>query len=155
MKKLSEMDIVAHRGGAGPHIENTLESFLYALDMGFSAIEMDVRRAYFSKKFFLEHDYLHHPRYRRNYVTNVLPKIPENIKLFIELKTNSVFTNVYAKNFYRVYEKYLKKRDTYIISFNPVILFRLKDADIEMKTGGGQDAGPLEAVVFSIAARHR
>ncbi len=135
MKKISDMDIIAHRGGHSPFVENTLEAFLYSLKIGFKALEMDVRYAYAGKVFFLEHDFLHHPRFRKNIVDNIFPHIPEDVALFIELKTNSVFTSMFAGAFTKVYDRYLTKRRSYIISFNPVILFRLKHQRPEMKIG--------------------
>lgn len=135
MKKISDMDIIAHRGGNTPFIENTLESFLYSIKLGFRALEMDVRYAYIGSFFFLEHDFLHHPRFRKNIADKILPNIPENISLFLEIKTNSVFSNIFAHAFLKIYDKYLEQRRCFIMSFNPAILIRLKRMRPEMKTG--------------------
>ncbi len=135
MKKLSDLDIAAHRGGAGPYIENSLQSFLYAIKIGFKTIELDVRYSYMSRFFFLEHDFLHHPRFRANRVEKVFPKIPKKINLMVEVKTNSLLSNIYAKAFIKVYDEYLEHRQNYIISYNPIILYRLKRLRPEMKVG--------------------
>jgi len=135
MKRITDMEIIAHRGGANPHIENTLDSFLYGIKLGFKAIEMDVRYAYIRKKFFLEHDFLHHPKFRKNYLESIIPKIPNKISLFVELKTNCALTNIFARNFNNIYLKHLKNRKTWIISFNPFVLIRLKRLNPDMPIG--------------------
>ncbi len=135
MKKISEMEIIAHRGGNSPFLENTLEAFLYSVKLGFKAIELDIRYSYVFRFFFLEHDFLHHPRFRKNTVDKIFPHIPKDIALFIELKTNSAFSNIFAGAFSKLYKKYLTERRIFIISFNPFILRRLKKMHPEMKIG--------------------
>lgn len=135
MKKINDMDIIAHRGGNSPFMDNTLEAFLYSIKLGFKAIEMDVRYSYLQRFFFLEHDFIYHPRFRRNTVDKTFPHIPKDITLFIELKTNSTFSNVFARAFSKLYDKYLRERRNFIISFNPFILHRLKKLRPEIKLG--------------------
>lgn len=65
----------------------------------------------------------------------VFPKIPHKIALLVEVKTNSILTNIYSKAFIKVYDKFLKNRQNYIISYNPIILYRLKRSRPEMKVG--------------------
>jgi glycerophosphoryl diester phosphodiesterase len=135
MKKMKNIKVIAHRGGQGPHLENTLDMFLYAIRIGFNAVEMDVRYGYFSRRFFLEHDFLHHPRFRRNYMDKIIKKIPGKIFLVIELKTNSALTNIFAKNYCKLYNKLLKKRKSQTISFNPFILYRIRKINPDIKLG--------------------
>lgn len=135
MKKLSEMDIIMHRGVNSPYMENTLEAFLYSIQIGFKAIEMDLRYSFIQKIFFLEHDFLHHPRFRKNTADKVFPHLPQDIKLYIELKTNSFFTNIFSNAFSKLYKKYLIDREIIIISFNPFILFKIKKLHPEIKVG--------------------
>lgn len=118
--------IVTHRGGDGPHPENTPEAYEYAAKSGCEAVEMDVRFNYLRRRFFLAHDLIHHPRLRRNYLEIAVEKVPKNVKLVLEFKTISLFPGIIARAFQRFYEEHLEDREILAISFNPTILIALR-----------------------------
>lgn len=123
---MKNIEIIAHRGGDSPHDENTLEAFNYAIDKGSKAIEMDIRYDYFRRRFYLVHDFLHRPKWKRNLLLDVIDELPKDLYLVIELKTISVFTCIFPKKFKIFYDEYLKDRNIIAISFNPFVLMRLK-----------------------------
>ena len=123
---MKNIDIVAHRGGYGPYKENTLKKFIHNIRSGTNAFEMDIRYDYWNKRFFLVHGFFHKREWKRNLLKNIVTKIPEDIYLLVELKTNSAFSNIFAKNFKKFYDEYLLGRQVLIASFNPFILMRLR-----------------------------
>lgn len=128
--------IVAHRGGKCSYPENTLEAFQQLIENGFQAVEMDIRYDYFKKRFFLEHDFFHHPKKRKNLLLNIIPNLPPELFLVIEFKTLSCFNTVFVKKFQRVYkEALLGKRKLLIQSFNPFVLMHLKRLAPEIPRG--------------------
>jgi glycerophosphoryl diester phosphodiesterase len=44
----------------------------------------------------------------------------------IELKTNSFLTNIFTRNYKKIYEELLSTRRTLVMSFNPFILLRFR-----------------------------
>ena len=119
--------IIAHRGGFGPHRENTLEAFQHALANGVSSLEMDARYDYFRRRFFLEHDFFHHPKSRLNVFSPVLKGIPKDIFLIIEIKSARFFTSFfYVRDFVRFYKENLCDRPVLLQSFNLFALKRLR-----------------------------
>lgn len=135
MKNIKDIVVIAHRGGASHHVENTLDSFLHGIKLGFKAIEMDLRYDYFRRRFFLEHDFLHHPRYKKNVIDNVINNIPKDIFLVLELKTNSFFTQIFARNYRKLHRRLFEDRKTLTISFNPFVLLELKIMAPEIELG--------------------
>lgn len=126
--------IVAHRGGKNHHPENSLEAMLHSLSHGANALEMDVRFDYFRKRFFLEHDFIHSPIGKR-FLDDALSSLPEDVFLFIELKTLSWLSNIYTKNFLRVIAQHHLKKRMIIISFNPFVLLQLRKFDAKLQLG--------------------
>lgn len=123
---MKDLIVIAHRGGKCPHPENTVSAFKHAVKVGFKAIEMDVRYDYFKQRFFLEHDFLHLPKYRNNHIRKILPEIPHEISLYIELKTVSCLTNYFARRLKKIHDEFLVARDVVFMSYNPFVLMRLK-----------------------------
>lgn len=126
MNKTEKLVIVTHRGGKGPFPENTPEAYRHAVEQGAEAVEMDIRLNYITGRFFLAHDFIHHPRRQWNFFEKALAEVPQDVCLVIEFKTVSVFTNIFVRKFQRFHEKYLASRDIIVISFNPIILMRLR-----------------------------
>ncbi|MBU1954255.1 glycerophosphodiester phosphodiesterase [Patescibacteria group bacterium] len=120
------IEIIAHRGGAGPYPDNTSESFIYGIEQGASSIEMDIRYNYLTRNFFLAHSFIHHPKRRQNLLIKAVETIPRDVELVIEFKTVSFLTNIFVKNFVRFHDEHLKGRKVLVISFNPFVLMRLK-----------------------------
>jgi len=54
---MKDILVIGHRGAGGTQRENTLDAFLYAIDQGCKALEMDLRFDYVRKRFYLEHDF--------------------------------------------------------------------------------------------------
>ncbi|MFC1748422.1 glycerophosphodiester phosphodiesterase [Pseudomonadota bacterium] len=115
---------IGHRGGGGQQRENTLEAFLYAVEQGCEAIEMDLRFDRFRNHFYLEHDFVHSRKIKNNTIDKVIPRLPNELQLIIEFKTNAVRS--YIKHFKEEYSKYFEDRKIVVISYNPVVLHRLK-----------------------------
>jgi glycerophosphoryl diester phosphodiesterase len=128
-------NIIAHRGGLSSHEENTIGAFLHSIENGIKGIEMDIRLARKSKKFFLEHDFFHSPAKRQNLLENLIPKIPKDVFLMVELKTDSWLTDNFANKFNEVFKKYFDPDRTLVISFNPFVLTKLRRINPKMKRG--------------------
>lgn len=118
--------IVAHRGGKSSYKENTLDAFLFGLKHGANAVEMDVRFDHLFRRFYLEHDFFHFPWKNFNTMEKVIPNLPENTTMFIELKTLTLLRKKYAKHFLKMVDQYALNKRAVIISFNPFVLFHLK-----------------------------
>ncbi len=126
---------MAHRGGKSSYKENTLGAFQFGLKHGAHALEMDVRFDHLRHRFYLEHDFFHFPWDNFNIVDKVFPHLPENIPLFIELKSLSWLTKNYAREFLKVIKRFnLEKRAT-IISFNPFVLRFLQKLEPSVQIG--------------------
>jgi len=125
---MKEFIVIAHRGGKGPHPENTISAFMHAVKVGFKAIEMDVRYDYLKQRFFLEHDFIHLPKYRQNHFRKLLPEVPRDVTLYLELKTMSCLTNYFTKRLKKIHDEFLIDRDVVYISYNPFVLLRLQKA---------------------------
>ncbi len=132
---MSSLFIVAHRGGKGPYEENTLEALKYGLDQCGNAVEMDVRFDHLRKRFYLEHDFLHSPRKNRNVIDKVIPFLPTEATLFVELKTLYWLRRRYALRFLKVIEEFALDKRAIIMSFNPFILVQLKGRAQYLHTG--------------------
>lgn len=126
MKKKRNLIIVTHRGGKGPFPENTPEAYRRAVAQGAEAVEMDIRLNYITGRFFLAHDFIHHPKRQWNFLEKALAEVPYDVRLVIEFKTVSFLTNFFVKKFQRFYEEHLVGRDLMVQSFNPIVLIRLK-----------------------------
>jgi len=126
MKTSNTPVIVSHRGGKGPYLENTLNAFRHSIREGADAVEMDVRYDYLRRRFYLAHDFIHRPKWRQNLLEKTVATMPKDVLHIIELKTVSVFTNIFAKQFCRFYDEHLQGRKVVVISFNPFILIRMK-----------------------------
>jgi len=131
---MNDIEIVAHRGGLGPYMENTLEAFDRVIKLGITGIALDVRMDYRHRRFFLEHDFFHHPKYRQNLLSNVIPQLPKNILHLMELKTVA-WRKEYVQRFIKVYRELLQDRNVVVISFNPFVLMRLKQLCPEIPRG--------------------
>lgn len=132
---MKEYIVIAHRGGKGPHPENTISAFKHAVKVGFKAIEMDIRYDYFKQRFFLEHDFLHLPKYRQNHFRKLIPEIPRDITLYIELKTMSCLTNYLTRRLKKIHDEFFVDRNIVYMSYNPFVLMRLKKAIPGVKCG--------------------
>lgn len=132
---MSKLFIVAHRGGKGPHEENTLEALKYGLDQCGNAVEMDVRFDHWHKRFYLEHDFLHAPRKNRNVIDKVIPFLPTEATLFVELKTLYWLRRRYTLRFLKVIEQFALDKRAIIMSFNPFVLVQLKGRAPYLHTG--------------------
>ena len=146
-------EMVSHRGVTINSPENTIESYLEAVDRGFRWIEFDDlctkdRALVCSHNYDLEretdsHGYIHHTmlkdvknaytgvrkRYSGGFriptLTEVLDKIPDNIGLNIEIKFSSFFDLSGARAICKL-KKSFKIRMIVISSFNPLVLFYVK-----------------------------
>jgi glycerophosphoryl diester phosphodiesterase len=124
---MSSLFIVAHRGGHGPYEENTLEALKYGLEQCGNAVEIDLRFDHLRKRFYLEHDFLHSPRKNFNTIDKIIPYLPKNATLFVELKTLYWLRRVYAIRFLKVIEQFALDQRAIIISFNPFVLAMLRN----------------------------
>lgn len=128
--------IIAHRGGHGPYEENTFEAFKHALDQGCQALEMDVRFDHLNKRFYLEHDFLHHPKKNRNNVMGkIIPSLPKNTFFFIELKTLSWLTKSYARRFLSEFDRFFRTENCVVMSFNPFVMMQIKKLAPKIRRG--------------------
>lgn len=127
--------VVAHRGGKGPYRENTLDAFMHAFNSGVSAVEMDIRLDHFHDRFYLEHDLIHRPKRRRNTLDGIVPGLPKETTIFVELKTFAWLTGCFARRFLKTYKERFVPRNTLVISFNPFVLIQLRKLDPEMRLG--------------------
>lgn len=127
--------IVAHRGGKGPHPENTPDAYGHASQQGCEAVEMDIRYNYLRRRFFLAHDIIHHPQRRKNFLEIAIEKVPEDVQLVLEIKTMSILPGVVARAFDRFYKKHLDGRDVLVISFNPIVLMFLRAVNYKIPRG--------------------
>lgn len=118
--------IVAHRGGKGPYMENTLDAMKNGLKSGADAIEMDVRYDHFRNRFYLEHDFFHWPWKRSNVIEKIIPFLPSKTTFFIDLKTLYWLRKSYAIYFSKVIKKYALSKKAVIMSFNPFVLIHLR-----------------------------
>lgn len=118
--------IVAHRGGKGPYEENTLNAMKNGLKSGAGAVEMDVRYDHFRNRFYLEHDFFHHPLQRSNLIEKVIPFLPQKTTFFIELKTLYWLRKGYALYFSKIIKKYALSKKAVVMSFNPFVLMHLR-----------------------------
>ncbi len=119
--------IVAHRGGKGPHEENTLEALKYGLEQCGNAVEMDVRFDHLRKRFYLEHDFLHSPRKNANTIDKVIPFLPVDATLFVELKTLYWLRRRYTVHFLKIIEQFALDQRAIIMSFNFFVLAQLRN----------------------------
>ena len=146
-------EMVSHRGVTINRPENTIESFMAAVERGFGWIELDVlptkdRSLVCSHNFDLEREtdsfgYIHHLMLKevKNVYTGVnkgytggfriptlievMDSIPRNIGLNIEIKYSSIFDFTGARALCRL-SNLLKKRNFIISSFNPLLLIYIK-----------------------------
>ncbi len=132
---MNKITIVAHRGCRKPFTENTVEAFKYAIENGNKAVEMDVRYDYWHHRFFLEHDRLHLPSKKRNLLEKIIPTIPKDVTIFIELKTVSWLSKRFARHFLKTFQELFPERETVVISFNPFVLTFLKKLSPKMRLG--------------------
>lgn len=131
---MSSFFIIAHRGGKGPCTENTLEAFQYGLEHGANAVEMDVRFDRSSKHFYLEHDFIHSPKKRKNTIDKIIPFLPAETSFFIELKTLTLFGK-FSRHFLDVIRKYDLLSRAVVISFNPFVLYQLRKLKPDIQIG--------------------
>jgi len=124
---MNSLFIVAHRGGKGPHEENTLEALKYGLEQCGNAVEMDVRFDHLRKRFYVAHDFIHSPRKNFNVIDKVIPFLPAEATLFVELKTLYWLRRRYAVKFLKVIEQFALDKRAIIMSFNPFVLVQLKN----------------------------
>ncbi|MFL3004891.1 MAG: glycerophosphodiester phosphodiesterase [Candidatus Neomarinimicrobiota bacterium] len=146
-------EMVSHRGVTVNSPENTIESYLEAVDRGFRWIELDVlctkdRALVCSHNYDLEretdsHGYIHHTmlkdvknaytgvskRYSGGFriptLTEALDKVPDNIGLNIEIKFSSLFDFSGARAICRI-KNLFTNRSIIISSFNPLVLLYVK-----------------------------
>lgn len=146
-------EMISHRGVTVKAPENTIESFLDAVDRGFRWIELDVlstrdRALVCSHNFDLEREtdsygYIHHMTLkevknaytgvRKGYVggfripslVEVIESVPDSIGLNIEIKYSTIFDLTGARALCKL-KGHLKKRNIIISSFNPILLLYIK-----------------------------
>ena len=146
-------ELISHRGVTISAPENTIQSYLDAVDKGFRWIELDVLSTkdgalICSHNFDLEREtdlvgYIHqtnlkalksaHTGVKKGYsggfripqFVDVLSGVPDKVGLNIEIKHSSLFDFSAARALCRLRER-LNKRKIIISSFNPVVLFYIK-----------------------------
>ena len=146
-------ELVSHRGVTISAPENTIESFLEAVDRGFRWVELDVlctkdRALVCSHNFDLEREtdsygYIHHTNlkdlkntytgvkkgysggFRIPALVDVLDGVPNDIGLNIEVKYSSLLDFSAARALCRI-KNSLIKRSIIISSFNPILLLYIK-----------------------------
>jgi len=143
--------MISHRGVTNIYPENTIEAYNNSVDVGYSGIEIDVLSSldgeiYCSHNHELEKEtiscgYIHkmkstelegiktglysHPNNQKKMpkLDQVIKKLPNNIRLNIEIKFSSPFD---LSTIYQLRKKILKKKikqSILISSFNPFIVF--------------------------------
>jgi len=128
--------IIAHRGGAGPFEENTIEALNHAVKKGSRALEIDVRFDHLKKRFYLEHDFIHSRRKnRQNVMSKVISALPDDIFFLVELKTLAWLRSFYARSFLKEYYGLFKPANTVIISFNPFVMAQIRRLAPDLKRG--------------------
>ncbi|MBD3269921.1 hypothetical protein GF376_00165 [Candidatus Peregrinibacteria bacterium] len=136
-KNNKEIIIVAHRGGSkGIHRENTHDAFKHAIGSGFKCIEMDIRLNHLAGEFFLEHDFLHTPKSKKNYFKKVMNLFEDNsIIPFCELKTVTLTRTFYAESFLKLIRNHNLEDRSIVMSFNPFVLAQLRRIGYRGKIG--------------------
>ena len=151
---MKDILVIGHRGAGGTQRENTLDAFLYAIEQGCKALEMDLRFDYVRKRFYLEHDFFHHPKIYKNTFVKMIPELPKHILLVIEFKSTEYFTDFFARSFKRDYDEFLKNRNVVAISYNPFILMQLRKLDPKIQRGY-LCGNPISFMLFKTFFRKR
>ena len=141
---------VGHRGAKAYEIENTLESFKKAIELGVNAIELDVRKSKDGKLIIIHDDNLKKVFSKDVFVNqatlkelkqsteNKIPTLEEALKtigrkvekILIELKEVG-----YEKKVLEIVKKEKLKDRVIIISFHEQALSNMKKLDKEIETG--------------------
>ncbi len=130
---MKNLIIIAHRGGKNGFKENSVEAFEHAIREGCKVIEMDIRLNHLKKEFYLEHDFFHRPKMKKNLLSKVVDALPQNIEYLVELKTIALFRNCFARNFVEQFPRFFDYEKTLVQSFNPFVLIQLKKLDPKIR----------------------
>ena len=138
-----KMLIFGHRGAPAYEKENTLVSFLKAIEQGADGIELDLQK---SKD---NHIIIHHDETLKDEVSKIkynnfekiqkiqkkdplntiedIKEILSKIKILnLEIKSSSIFNNNIEKDVINFIEKNQIINKTIVSSFNPIVLYKLK-----------------------------
>jgi len=141
---------VGHRGARAYEIENTLESFQKAIELGVNAIELDVRKSKDGKLVIIHDDNLKKVfdkdilvnqatlKELKQLTDNKIPTLEEAIQ-FINKKVDKILVELkeagYEKKVLEIIRKEKLKDRAIIISFHEQVLLTVRKLDEEIKTG--------------------
>jgi glycerophosphoryl diester phosphodiesterase len=141
---------VGHRGARAYEIENTLESFQKAIELGVNAIELDVRKSKDGKLIVIHDDNLKKVFSKDVFVNqatlkelkqsteNKIPTLEEALKT-IDRKVEKILIELkevgYEKKVLEIVKKEKLKDRVIIISFHEQALSNVKKLDKEIETG--------------------
>jgi len=147
------MLIIGHRGAPSLAPENTIKSFQIALAHNVDGIELDVQLTK-DNNLVVMHDLDTHTLNGRydlicNYtfqeiqkmnskisnLENVLKRIPPNIELHIEIKSNQLNNQIIVTKIYDLIIKYQLHGQTILSSFNPFVLSLIKRFKYSIRLG--------------------
>jgi glycerophosphoryl diester phosphodiesterase len=141
---------VGHRGARAYEIENTLESFQRAIELGVNAIELDVRKSKDEKLVIIHDDNLKKVfgkdipvnqatlKELKQFTDNKIPTIDEALQ-FIDKKVDKILVELkgsgYEKKVLDVIKKEKLKDRVVIISFHEQAILNVRKLDNEIETG--------------------
>ena len=131
-----DIKVIAHRGGSrGVYAENTIDAFYFAVKNDIKCIEMDIRMNHSNGTFFLEHDFIHSSKVKKNFFEDMINFVPEDVTIFCELKTVTFTRTYYAMSFLEMIQKYNLEDKIVVMSFNPFVLSQLRKIGYKGKIG--------------------
>ena len=149
------MLIIGHRGAPSLSRENTLKSFKLAFANNVDGIELDVQFTQ-DQHLAVYHDFHTHalnhkyntikdltfnelqsidPEFIIPTLEQILPIIPKNKQLHLEIKSNCVTNNKIVSKIIKLLENHSMIERTTISSFNPFVLFAVKRLKQKIKIG--------------------
>ena len=149
------MKVIGHRGAPSLKHENTLDSFLIALEMNVDGIELDVQISK-DNQLVIFHD-LHTQSLNNQYdliknksffalqklttqfniftLEDILKFFPPTKELHIEIKSHEIYNTIIIQKIYNLVSQYQLIHQTIFSSFNPFVLLELKNLFSDIKIG--------------------
>lgn len=141
---------VGHRGARAYQIENTLESFKKAIELGVGAVELDVRKSKDGRLVIIHDDNLKKVfgkdilvnqatlKELKQLTENKIPTLEEALR-FIDKKVEKILVELkevgYEKKILEVIKKEKLKDRVIIVSFHEKALLNMRKLDKEIETG--------------------
>ena len=149
MQENKEFIVFGHRGAPDLKMENSMESFNIAIQLGVDGIELDVMFSK-DKQLIIYHDWTINnnliSELTYNQIKSYNPEVPlledlikdvckKNIIINIEIKSNQLLSNQIEKTLIQIIYKYNIQSKVIISSFNFLVLFRIKLMGNKIKLG--------------------